>query len=187
VGIVWNVTNQKQMEHQLLDLVMNDQLTGLKNRRSFDQSMRSEWRRSSESGRPLAVLMIDVDDFKQVNDTFGHQTGDRYLSTIARALSATATRAGDVVARYGGEEFIALLPECGPEEALSVANRFVNSVRTLKLVHPDGRRTLTISAGASSIEPIDGLSVADIMRTADKALYQAKTSGKDQSVLLAVV
>jgi diguanylate cyclase (GGDEF)-like protein/PAS domain S-box-containing protein len=186
VGIAWNVTSQKQMEHQLLDLVMNDQLTGLKNRRSFDQTMRSEWRRCNDSGRSLAVLMLDIDDFKQVNDTFGHQVGDRYLSSVARALASTATRPGDVVARYGGEEFIALLPECGSEEALSVANRFVQAVRALKLKHPDGSRIITISAGASSVSPTPGLSLADIIRAADKALYQAKANGKDQSALLAV-
>ena len=182
-GIAWNVTGQKQMEQQLLDLVMNDQLTGLKNRRSFDQTMRSEWRRSNKSGQPVAVLMLDIDDFKQVNDTFGHQVGDRYLTSIARALAGVATRPGDVVARYGGEEFIVVLPECGPDQAHAVADRFVNAVRDLKLDHPDGTRIMTISAGASSVQATPDLSLTDVIRAADDALYQAKRNGKNQSVL----
>jgi diguanylate cyclase (GGDEF)-like protein/PAS domain S-box-containing protein len=184
VGIAWNVTGQKQMEQQLLDLVMNDQLTGLKNRRSFDQTLRSEWQRSNDSGRPLAVVMLDVDDFKQVNDTFGHQVGDRYLTAIGRALAAAATRPGDVVARYGGEEFIALLPECEPAEAQGVAERFLAAVRALNLRHPDGQRTISISLGVSSVWPVAGLSWSDIIRAADRALYKAKADGKDTSVLL---
>lgn len=186
VGIAWNVTGQKQMEQQLLDLVMNDQLTGLKNRRSFDQTLRGEWRRASATGQRLAVLMLDIDDFKAVNDTFGHQVGDRYLTSIAHALAAVATRPGDVVARYGGEEFIVLLPSCGPDEARAVADRFVTAVRDLELGHPDGRRTITISAGASSVQPTDDLSLTDIIRAADNALYQAKANGKNQSSLLEV-
>lgn len=186
VGIAWNITNQKQTEHGLLQLVMNDQLTGLKNRRSFDETMDDEWRRSNATGRPLAVLMLDIDDFKQVNDTFGHQVGDRYLSTVASALSATPVRAGDVIARYGGEEFVVLLPECGPDEAQSVANRFVDSVRALKLPHPDGKGTITISAGAASVKPTSDMALTAIIRAADQALYQAKANGKDQTVLQAV-
>jgi diguanylate cyclase (GGDEF)-like protein/PAS domain S-box-containing protein len=188
VGIAWNITGQKQMEQQLLDLVMNDQLTGLKNRRSFDQTSRSEWRRAATSGQPIAVLMLDIDDFKAVNDTFGHQVGDRYLTSIARALAAVATRPGDVVARYGGEEFIVLLPECGPNQAKSVADRFVAAVRDLKLAHPDGTHTITISAGASSVQPAPapapGLTLTEVIRAADNALYQAKADGKNTSVLL---
>jgi diguanylate cyclase (GGDEF)-like protein/PAS domain S-box-containing protein len=182
VGIAWNVTSQKEMEQQLLHLVMNDQLTGLKNRRSFDQTSRGEWRRAKTSGQPLAIVMLDIDDFKAVNDTFGHQVGDRYLTSVARALSSVATRPGDVVARYGGEEFIALLPECDPCQAKSVADRFVNAVRDLKLGHPDGTHTVTISAGVSSIHPgsASGLSLTDVIRGADNALYDAKAGGKDR-------
>jgi diguanylate cyclase (GGDEF)-like protein len=183
VGITWNVTKQKQMEQQLLDLVMNDQLTGLKSRRSFDQTLRNEWRRSNDSGRPLAVVMLDVDDFKQVNDTFGHQVGDDYLTSIGRALASVATRPGDVAARYGGEEFIVLLPECGSAEAQSVANRLLAAVRHLKLQHPDGLSTMTISVGVSSVWPSPDLSMSDIIRAADAALYQAKADGKDTSVI----
>ncbi len=183
VGIAWDVTGQKQMEQQLLDLVMNDQLTGLKNRRSFEQTLRNEWRHSKDSGRPLAVVMLDVDDFKSVNDTFGHQVGDRYLTSIGRALGAVATRPGDLVARYGGEEFIALLPECEAAEAQLVAERFRLAVRALKLAHPDGERTISISLGVSSVRPTADLSLTDIIRAADTALYQAKADGKDTSVL----
>jgi diguanylate cyclase (GGDEF)-like protein/PAS domain S-box-containing protein len=186
VGITWNVTSQKQMEHQLLELVMNDQLTGLQNRRSFDQTLRSEWRRYNGTAETLAVVMLDIDNFKQVNDTFGHQVGDRYLTLVGQGLAATATRPGDVVARYGGEEFIALLPDCGPEQARSVADRFVHAVRDLDLRHPDGHRFVTISAGASSARPSAGLSSADLIRAADNALYRAKSHGKDQSAYLQV-
>jgi diguanylate cyclase (GGDEF)-like protein/PAS domain S-box-containing protein len=181
VGIAWNVTGQKEMEQQLLDLVMNDQLTGLKNRRSFDQTIRREWRRSHAGGQPLAVLMIDIDDFKQVNDTFGHQVGDRYLTSVARALTAVATRPGDVVARYGGEEFIALVTQCGPDEARAVADRFVTAVRDLQLGHPGGGRAVTVSVGATSVQPTPELSFSDVIRAADNALYRAKADGKDRS------
>jgi diguanylate cyclase (GGDEF)-like protein/PAS domain S-box-containing protein len=184
VGIAWNVTGQKQMEQQLLDLVMNDQLTGLKNRRSFDQTIRNEWRRSHASGQPLAVIMLDIDDFKRVNDTFGHQVGDRYLTSVARALTGVATRPGDVVARYGGEEFIALLTQCGPDQARAVADRFVAAVRALELGHPDGEGWLTVSVGVSSVRPTPDLSLTDIIRAADNALYQAKANGKNGSHFL---
>lgn len=133
---------------------MNDQLTGLKNRRSFDQTLRNEWRRSNDSGRPLAVLMLDVDDFKQVNDTFGHQVGDRYLTSIGRALAEVATRPGDVVARSGGEEFIALVPECDSAEAKILPNGFSPPCAPSNWVIPTGSERSPSASASRACGPL---------------------------------
>jgi diguanylate cyclase (GGDEF)-like protein/PAS domain S-box-containing protein len=186
VGITWNVTGQKKKEQALRDFGTHDQLTKLENRHGFEETVLRVWRRCGRAGTSVGVIILDIDDFKQVNDTFGHQAGDRYLSSVAAALAATATRPGDLVARYGGEEFIVLLPDCAPDQARAVAQRLVDAVRLLRLAHPDGRRVVTVSAGASSVLPAGELTPADLIRAADKALYAAKRNGKDVSTFVAV-
>ena len=110
VGLLLDVTAEKAMEEQLLRLVMSDALTGVANRRAFDQALRTEWRRCARAGEPLSVLMVDIDNFKRFNDTFGHPVGDAALIAVARTLADGLHRAGDVLARYGGEEFAVILP-----------------------------------------------------------------------------
>jgi len=181
VGIGFDSTSQKAFEEQLLALVLHDPLTGLRNRRSFDQTLRREWRRAVRSKRPLAVLMIDVDEFKRYNDCFGHQAGDQALCSVARALGDEVGRSADLLARYGGEEFVALLPETSIEQAQAVAERLLDALRGLALPHAEStHKVVTASIGAASLVPDDTGKVAELLSAADHALYRAKRLGRNR-------
>ena len=182
VGLVLDVTAEKAMEEQMLRMVMSDALTGVPNRRAFDQALRSEWRRCTRTAEPLSVVMVDIDDFKRFNDTFGHLVGDEALCAVARALSRVMHRAGDVLARFGGEEFAVVLPGVDLTGAVTVAEQLVGSVRAVTVRQaPDW--TLTVSAGAASWHPGSTTTKAvEILGQADNALYLAKAHGKDQAV-----
>lgn len=181
VGLVLDVTAEKAMEEQLLRMVMSDALTGVPNRRAFDQALRSEWRRCTRTAEPLSVLMIDIDNFKSFNDTFGHLVGDAALCSVARALSGALQRAGDVVARFGGEEFAVVLPGIDVDGAQVVADRLVAAVRQVR-IRQAGDRSMSVSVGVSTWLPgaATGRS-ADLLARADVALYAAKAAGKDQA------
>jgi len=181
VGIAFDSTSQKELEEQLLALVMHDPLTGVRNRRSFDQSLRHEWRRGARSKRPLSVLMIDIDEFKRYNDHLGHQAGDEALCSVARALGDELTRPADLLARYGGEEFVALLPETSIEQAQSVGERLLDAVRRLALPHLEStHKTVTASIGAASFVPDDARKLSELLAAADQALYRAKRLGRNR-------
>lgn len=182
VGLVLDVTTEKAMEEQLLRMVMSDALTGVPNRRAFDQALRTEWRRSSRSLDPLSVIMVDIDNFKGFNDTFGHLVGDEALCAVSRALTRALHRAGDVVARFGGEEFAVVLPGVAEHDALDVAERLVAAVRAVT-VRQAPHWPLSISAGTASWHPDGGkLRSTDLLTRADEALYAAKAAGKDRAV-----
>ena len=182
VGLVLDITTEKAMEEQLLRMVMSDALTGVPNRRAFDQALRTEWRRCTRAAEPLSILMIDIDDFKGFNDNFGHLVGDAALCTVARALAATVSRAGDVLARFGGEEFAVVLPGTDADGALTVANQIVEAVRTVQVTQAPGR-TLTVSVGAAAWTPATATTKASVLLThADQALYSAKSHGKNRAV-----
>ncbi|WP_170315529.1 sensor domain-containing diguanylate cyclase [Nakamurella deserti] len=183
VGLVLDVTAEKAMQDQMFRMVMSDPLTGVPNRRSFDQSLRSEWRRCTRQQLPLSVLMVDLDHFKTFNDTFGHLVGDAALIAVARALSGSIDRAGDVVARYGGEEFAVVLPGTGAADAATVAARLLDRVRAVVVRQAPGWQA-TVSVGAATWTP--GPETADIgtaaalLTRADAALYRAKAAGRDR-------
>jgi diguanylate cyclase (GGDEF)-like protein/PAS domain S-box-containing protein len=181
VGLLLDVSTEKAMEQQMLRMVMSDALTGAPNRRAFDQALRTEWRRCSRALEPLSVLMIDIDDFKRFNDSFGHLVGDDALCVVARALTAAVNRAGDTVARFGGEEFAVVLPDTDSTGAAVVADRMVHAIRAVTLRQAD--RPLSISVGSASWNP-DGTITkpAVLLARADQALYAAKAEGKDRSV-----
>lgn len=181
VGILIDVTAEKAMEEQMLRMVMSDALTGVPNRRAFDQALRNELRRCTREGVPVSVLMADVDNFKRFNDTFGHLVGDDALCAVARALQGQAARAGDMLARFGGEEFSVVLPGIDDAGAAAVADRLVEAVRKAKVRQaPDWQ--LTVSVGAATWNPGDDpLRPADLMTRADVALYAAKAAGKDRA------
>jgi diguanylate cyclase (GGDEF)-like protein len=126
--------------------------------------------------------MIDVDHFKQFNDCYGHPAGDACLRAIAATLPAFARRQGDIACRYGGEEMALLLPDCGEDQAIDLAERIAQAVRDLAIPHPAGRSaTVTISVGVAVILPAAGVySAADLIAHADEALYEAKHCGRDQ-------
>jgi diguanylate cyclase (GGDEF)-like protein len=164
-----------------------DSLTNIPNRRTFDAAYEQEWNHHSRSGKPLALLLADVDFFKRYNDTYGHQRGDQALKTVAEALRAAAKRKVDLVARYGGEEFALLLPDTTPVSALLVAGRVLETLRAQRVPHeaaPGGH--LTMSIGVCATVPHAGQTSADLVKMADRALYDAKSKGRNQAVLLAM-
>ncbi len=174
------------LERSLDDLrqdAATDGLTRLANRRSFDTQLREVAGRAMNSGEPLMLLLIDIDHFKRVNDTWGHQTGDQVLRLVASTL-ASATREGDFVARYGGEEFAVILPGTGPETAVAVAERVRRSFEGRDIVARNSGKTIggvTLSAGVALYDPGERLS--EWVERADQALYAAKKSGRNRVML----
>lgn len=165
---------------------LTDVLTGLANRRSFDQRFSEMLRDCARASQPLALLMIDVDNFKAYNDTFGHQGGDDALRTVARALLNNATRALDLVARIGGEELAVILPDVDLAGALVVAERMREAVYAIGLPSGSGAQhpIVSISVGVSATRYPAGTSAADLMAVADRALYHAKEGGRNRAVEL---
>ena len=153
-----------------------DQLTGVANRRAFDEALEREWRRAQRSLSPLSVIIFDIDHFKDYNDRFGHLSGDERLISVAGAIAEAARRTGDFAARYGGEEFAMLLPGTEIEGALAIAESVRQSVRA------EGDIQVTISAGCATMVPTaDALSDAStLLAAADGALYTAKLTGRDR-------
>lgn len=169
-----------EANQELQRLSMTDGLTGLANRRLYDETLQREWRRCMRLNRPMSVLMIDVDHFKRYNDGYGHQTGDDCLKVVAEEVAHAAPRAGDLAARYGGEEFVLVLGETDREGALAVAQRIRDNVAALKLVHegsPHGH--VTVSCGLCSVLPDESLQVERLVKSADSALYTAKERGRN--------
>jgi len=162
------------------DLARVDALTGIPNRRKFDESLFQEWRRSKRSGDSLALLLIDIDNFKLLNDTYGHQKGDDYLRAVAQALSDCVSRASDLVARYGGEEFSVLLPSMSFDGALGVAEHMRKTVESLALSAPGPIGHVTISVGLGFVDNISQEDPSGLITMADNALYRAKGAGKNQ-------
>ena len=162
-----------------------DGLTGIPNRRSFDAAFDQEWNHATRSGKPLALILGDVDHFKRYNDTYGHLRGDECLKAIASAMRHAARRKVDVVARYGGEEFAMLLPDTSSVSALLVGGNVLQGIRALQLPHTGSPTSanLTISLGVCSGVPAPGKTPADLMKVADRALYEAKSKGRNQAVL----
>lgn len=164
---------------RLDELTRTDQLTGLPNRRHFDESLQREWNRARRAQTGLAVLMIDIDHFKLLNDGLGHQVGDLRLRAVARALARCAARAEDLVARYGGEEFVAVLPSTSADEAKSVAETMRETVATLRLETPAPGEIVTISVGLGWVGEIDTDEPSELIAAADAALYDAKRAGRN--------
>jgi len=170
------------LNEQLREMAQRDGLTRLANRRMFDSSLGSEWERHRRDRNPLALLLVDVDHFKQLNDHFGHQTGDRCLQAVASAMSASLQRPADIAARYGGDEFALILPETDSAGALEVAERISAAVRELAI--PQGpaaaSEIVTLSIGVVSRVPRVGSSMESLIEEADAALYMAKDRGRAQ-------
>jgi len=170
-------------ERELAIMARTDSLTGLPNRRYFDEVIDREWRRAARHERPIALLMIDADWFKVYNDTYGHQAGDKLLTMIAACVSDNARRPGDLSVRYGGEEFAALLPGTDLAGATEVANCIRASVADLNITHPTNANGVqTVSVGVASLVPAVGDHHRILVSLADMALYQAKNSGRNRTV-----
>lgn len=159
-----------------------DALTGLANRRCFDETLDKEWRRAGRLHMPLALVMADVDGFKLYNDALGHPAGDRCLAAVAEVFLQSLGRAGDLAARYGGEEFVVLIPAADHATALAVAEELRAACEALALVHPASPvgPVVTLSLGVASCIPSDQTSAAALVAQADAALYRAKQEGRNR-------
>ena len=172
-----------EANERLLSLSSQDGLTGIHNRRHFDEVIVREWKVAARSKQALSLLMIDVDCFKALNDRYGHQEGDHCLRRIAADLQARLKRPTDLVARYGGEEFVVVLPDTDMEGAIAVAEEIRESVGRLALPNESSAvgKVVTVSVGVSTKTPTEAGDVEDLIQSADRALYQAKASGRNQS------
>jgi len=158
-----------------------DGLTGLHNRRHFDEAIDTEWRRARRNGRPVSCLMIDVDEFKLFNDTYGHLAGDDCLRKIGALLSRATRRPGDLTARYGGEEFCVLLPATHAHGATEIAHAISHAVRLERIPHSACQSGIvTVSIGVATRHPNVNLPHEKLIDEADKALYRAKKNGRDR-------
>jgi len=192
LGRVWffrDISARMRTEQKLQEaysavesLAVTDGLTGLANRRHFDQYLNTEWRRSLREHSPLSLLMIDADFFKSYNDTYGHPRGDNCLKQIAEAAQDIVSRPGDMVARFGGEEFVVVLPNTENEGAMQVAQEICIAMNSRRLPHvgnPYG--VVTISVGCATMVPSFGQHAVNLIEMADSALYKAKHGGRNRA------
>lgn len=178
--VLWSLIlarNIKQTD-KLMNLSMTDPLTGVLNRRQYMIASAAELTRTRRYGFPLSVLMIDIDNFKRINDTYGHAVGDLTIRTLASTTRA-ALRLPDILARYGGEEFVVTMPQTAEPEALRVAERLRQNLGSVEIVTKDGPLTITVSIGLAQWMPGES-TIEDVLDRADKALYVAKHNGKNQ-------
>jgi diguanylate cyclase (GGDEF)-like protein len=173
-----NVTDLVQQADKLKELATVDGMTGLFNRRHFFSLAEMEWGRYQRHWRPMSLLMLDIDQFKSINDRFGHDAGDHVIVQIAD-ICRQEKRKTDVVARFGGEEFLLLLPETDLSEAQSVAERLRRQVETCDLSVASRAISATISIGVAEADP-SMLAIFDLIRLADQALYMAKNAGRNR-------
>lgn len=172
----------KRKSDKLARTAMLDGLTGIANRRRFDEALEREWRRAIRSGQSLALVLLDVDFFKKYNDRYGHLAGDDCLCAVAGALDRTLGRASDLVARYGGEEFVALLPGCDLPNAVQAAHRLQAAVAELALPHEasDCHSFVSLSMGVAAVHPGGETDPTSLVESADRALYAAKAAGRNR-------
>lgn len=191
--VMRDITGRMAVEQQLAELAITDGLTGLLNRRGFDQALEDLWQRTLAAGSQLSLLLLDADHFKAFNDHYGHQVGDDCLRTIARTILSSLERSADCAARYGGEEIAVILPGTGAEGAIEVAERIRCAVEELDLPHAGSpvHRRVTVSVGVATAVARCGGSMRmpeSLVLAADNALYRAKHRGRncvERMILLA--
>ncbi len=181
-GLLEQINTLKRLEAELQKQSGQDWLTGLANRRRFDEIIQQEWARARRDETPLGLLMIDIDYFKLYNDSYGHQAGDACLQQVAKTIGGAVHRPGDLPARYGGEEFVAVLPKTDAAGAALVAEKMRDAVEALHLQHVNSRVSdrVTISVGAAGMVPPEKGDPAVLIAAADQALYQAKREGRNR-------
>jgi len=179
-----DMTDQKRAEMALKTLATRDGLTGLANRRAFDEALQMEWSRAQRSGKPLALLFVDVDHFKLFNDRHGHQSGDECLRAVAAVIGESALRPLDLAARYGGEEFAIIMPGIGTEGACKVAERLREAVMDLRIKHSASGAGpwVTLSIGVATLVPGNEVGPDGFLGQADQALYAAKHLGRNRVI-----
>lgn len=176
-----DISMRKAYEEKLGWMSSHDELTKIYNRRFFNEQIDKEWHRSLRKQENLSLIIIDVDYFKNYNDSLGHQAGDLCLQKIANCLTETCRRASDVVARYGGEEFILLLPYTDLAGAEQIANNIKDKINNLNIIHPNSPigKKVSVSMGIATMVPVMGCSYERLVRFADQALYTAKHAGRN--------
>jgi diguanylate cyclase (GGDEF)-like protein len=178
---VKNQIELKQLQDKLVELATTDGLTGISNRRCFDQKLAEEWHRALRAKKPLTVVMLDVDFFKKYNDYYGHIMGDECLKQIANILVSNCNRNIDFVARYGGEEFAMILPET--QSPLTLMEKLFQTLDKLAIPHAMSESgQVTLSIGVSMRVPKQGENQSTLVREADEALYTAKHQGRNRAV-----
>jgi two-component system chemotaxis family response regulator WspR len=172
----------EQKNEELERLSSLDGLTGIPNRRIFDETLENEWKRASRNLKPLGLLLIDIDYFKLFNDNYGHQGGDDCLKQVAKTLRVKLKRGGDMVARYGGEEFAVILPATDIPGAEAIAKGLCDAINELNLPHAYSKVAdhVTISMGVASVLPQGGEEPSHLITLADEALYAAKEQGRNR-------
>jgi diguanylate cyclase (GGDEF)-like protein len=189
VGFMFDISERKRAEEELLRLhreleamSLTDVLTGLANRRKFDQRLETEWSEARRTGRPLSLVLVDVDWFKPFNDTHGHIAGDDCLQSIAGVLRNAARRPRDVAARLGGDEFVVLLPDTDEAAAQALAREIADGIAALRIPHGAGGAHDIVSAsiGVGTRFESDSGDARVFMQSVDKGLYAAKRRGRDR-------
>lgn len=174
----------EQLNEKLEKMVSVDGLTGLSNRRLFDKTLEQEWNKAFRSGKDLSLIMIDIDNFKDFNDTYGHLEGDECLKEVAKKLEEVVHRPGDLIARYGGEEFAVILPKTDSRGVLTVAERIRGGIEEMEIEHEksDVSDYVTVSLGCVTASPQqkNGEKIKEMVATADRALYRAKEGGRNR-------
>lgn len=178
------VVELREALNRIKELSLLDELTGIANRRKFEDEMQKEWKRSMRKQEPISIIMCDIDHFKKFNDEFGHQEGDRCIKTVAKTIESNVYRSGDIVARYGGEEFIVTLLDCTENESAIIAERIRQSVEDLKIKQSGDLDFgyVTLSLGIASEVPSQEKTYHELIQKADAALYAAKEMGRNQCV-----
>jgi diguanylate cyclase (GGDEF)-like protein/PAS domain S-box-containing protein len=188
LSMVRDISERKHSEALLLkayealeELAVSDALTGVANRRRFDEYLAGVWNRSVRLRKPISLLLIDADSFKQHNDTYGHLAGDRWLRQISEAATIAAQRPEDLVARFGGDEFAVIMPETDNQGALAVGSRIREILhRRNSMLNGETEGLVTISIGCGTVVPNPGDDAEVLIQMADEALYEAKRNGRDR-------
>lgn len=171
---------KKKLLQQFKRLALIDGLTDISNRRHFDDVLIQEIKASLRNELPLSIIMVDVDFFKQLNDSLGHQAGDKYLKSIAAALNGALERPRDLVARYGGEEFVIALPDTDLTGAIRVAEKIKRAVAAAELKHPSSAVSAWVTLSQGVVQWQEGMEASELVAAADKLLYEAKANGRDR-------
>lgn len=183
--LLYEMKNAEDLSNKLRTLSTQDGLTGINNRRRFDEALYDEWFRARRLLTPLSLIICDIDKFKEYNDTYGHLAGDKCLTRIAHLIEDSARRAGDMAARFGGEEFVIILPDTESSNAQDIAEQLQSAILDLEIPHETSSvaKIITVSFGVFTTLPTKDLSPETMIEFADKALYQAKEQGRNKVIL----
>ncbi|MBF0159502.1 MAG: diguanylate cyclase [Magnetococcales bacterium] len=172
-----------EAHQQVLQMSRTDALTGIANRRYFDETLAGEWNRAKRAKQHLGLILMDIDCFKLFNDHYGHAEGDHCLRQVAQAIHQVAQRPPDLVARYGGEEIVAILPDTSLDGLQIIGDKMLQAVRALQMPHNFSKvesRMVSISMGATTLIPSDDIEPKSLIEAADRLLYQSKEGGRDR-------